>query len=303
MDIQRISSLSKASFVNDFLIKKQPVIITDGMAQWNLGDFSPEALIEKFGQSYIQVYNDLFDLQTIKTLEDYINDNFGKTASENVKLEYMRWYSKLKDVDFFWADDAFDKLVDSWSTPYFLPTDAMVIPFRKTGEVINSNESQFPYRGLFISGSGARTRLHKDPFNSNAVLCQFYGEKEIRLHSPEQEKDLLDDQGKIIDLYHPSISEQERLSRPGATYETTLKAGEIVLFPSGWFHDVVSASDSISITWNFVHASDLNSFCSFIKEYPDDPELETVRYFLKDHLNGKDDVLEICDFLEGQFTK
>jgi len=265
MDVQRISGLSKTSFINDFLIKKQPIVVTDAMADWNTEDFTPEALINRFGQSYIQVYNDLFDLQTIKTLEDYINDNFGKPAGENVKLEYMRWYSKLKDVDFFWADEAFDQLVNSWSTPYFLPNDGMVIPFSKNGELINSNESQFPYRGLFISGRGARTRLHKDPFQSNAILCQFYGEKTIRLHRPEQEQDLLDDQGKIIDLYHPSLPEKERLAKPQATYETTLMPGEVILFPSGWFHDVVSKSDSISITWNFVHATELIIFALLSK--------------------------------------
>lgn len=303
MDLQRISNLSKANFLNDFLIKKQPIIVTDGMKQWNRDDFTPESLINRFGKSYIQVYNELFDLQTVKTLEDYINDNFGKSSGENVKLEYMRWYSKLKDVDFFWADKAFDQLVDSWSTPSFLPNDAMIIPFCKSGEVLNSNESLFPYRGLFISGKGARTRLHKDPFNSNAILCQFYGEKEISLHRPEQQKDLLNDQGEIIDLYCPSVSSDGRLLRPEPTYQTTLMPGEIVFFPSGWFHDVISKSDSISITWNFVHSSELDSFCSFIKESPDDPELATVRFFLKRYLNGKDNVHEICDFLKSQFTK
>ena len=39
----------------------------------------------------------------------------------------------------------------------------------------------FPARGLYLSLAGARTRLHFDPWGSDAVLCQFHGEKRVRL--------------------------------------------------------------------------------------------------------------------------
>jgi len=77
------------------------LIVTDAMKTWEIGDYTPETLKKKFGTQMIQVYNDLFDLQTVTSLEDYLDKNFGRKHDEERCRQYVRGYSKLKEVKFF----------------------------------------------------------------------------------------------------------------------------------------------------------------------------------------------------------
>ena len=63
-------------------------------------------------------------------------------------------------------------------------------------------EELFPAKAIFISGRGARTRLHRDPWASDAVLCQLYGSKQIVMFSPEQAQ-LLSDGESVVDIEDP----------------------------------------------------------------------------------------------------
>jgi hypothetical protein len=256
MKIQRVANIDQHEFLSKFLLKNQPVIIADGMQSWDMEKFRPGHLRKTFGDQLVQVYNDLFDLQDVYTLEQYFSEYFDKDGDCKY---YVRWYSKLKDKEFFWSDEVFASMNQYWQHPYFLPESPMLVPYVKEGEPYPVTDKGYPYRGLFISAKGARTRLHKDPFNSNAILCQFYGEKEMILYSP----------GKFPDL-----------STDSPAFEDVLMPGEIVLFPAGWFHDVTCLSNSISITWNFVHSDEKDGFVDFVKEHPDDDQLEIAAYFL-----------------------
>lgn len=298
MEIKREISLSKKEFMEKYLIPNMPVIVTDAMIGWDVKRFQPESLKKEFGDEFVQVYDDLFDLQNVKSLEEYFEKNFEKNFDDS-SIEYTRWYTKFKEMDFFWSDDVFDTLKESWNTPYFLPTKSFLIPFCENGKKISSNESAFPYKGLFISGKGARTRLHKDPFNSNAILCQLYGQKEIVLYAPDQKEFVTNKNGEFI---NPKNKKQhENFSKAEYTYKTVLSPKEIIFIPAGWFHDVTSITDSISITWNFVHSSESKNFYNYIKNNPRDPGMETVKYFLKYYLPKDSDVDDICNFINEKF--
>lgn len=298
MKIERVKKISKKDFFDNYLLKNTPVVITDAMDEWKIQRFQPDSLKKEFGSEYTQVYNDLFDLQNVASLENYLEANFSK-PEKKVK-EYVRWYTKLKDVDFLWSDFIFDKLQDAWSHPYFLPTDSLLIPPCRKNETIDITQDRFPYKGLFISGKGARTRLHRDPFNSNAVLCQFYGKKEIFLYAPDQEKYVMRGD-KFVDITNPDMEKFPNFLKAKPAYHLTLSPGEIILFPAGWFHDVTSVSDSISVTWNFIHVFEFPNFQSFIKKYPQDDQLEIVRFFLKDYLQADATAETISQFLETHF--
>jgi hypothetical protein len=250
------------------------------MKSWDTGKFQPGYLDGAFGDYEVQIYNDLFELQTIDSLHNYLEDNFDRQDGETGSPLYVRWYTRFKEADFFWADEVFQKLSGFWSHPYFLPNDQMVIPYTLDGGMANANEAHYPFKGLFISCKGARTRLHKDPFNSNAILCQFYGEKRVVLYPPQQEPYLMSG-SEFVDRMNPDREKFPKFGNASPMYEDKLVPGEIVLFPSGWFHDVTSFSDSISVTWNFVHAQERDQLSSFIKRYPQDNQMETVDFFLK----------------------
>ncbi|WP_394749619.1 cupin-like domain-containing protein [Spongiimicrobium salis] len=296
MKIDKVKKLSKEDFLTNYLTKNKPVVVTDAMDDWDLNRFQPDSLKKEFGAEYTQVYNDLFDLQNVSTLESYLTSNFSK-PEENCK-EYIRWYTKLKDLDFLWSDDIFKKLKTSWNQPYFLPVSDTIVPYCSADNEIDITTERFPYKGLFISGKGAKTRLHRDPFNSNAILCQLYGEKQISLFSPDQAPYLMND-NEFVDIKNPNLDKFPDFPKAKPTFELTLAPNEVILFPAGWFHDVTSISDSISITWNFVHASELTNFQSFITKHPEDDQLEIVKFFLKDFLSADATPYDISKFLES----
>lgn len=300
MKVPRVKSISEESFIENYIVGNTPVIVTDGMENWDMEKFTPEYLIKEFGDEKVQVYNDLFDLQTVQSLEKYINTNFFRSEADGPAKQYMRWYTKLKEVEFYWSDSVFDRLKNAWSQPYFIPDTSLVIPSNKNAEKRTINEYGYPYKGLFISGKGSRTRLHKDPFVSNAVLCQFHGQKEIFLYSPKKEQDVMS-KGAFVDVKNPDHIKFPNFSNITPDYEDVLSPGEIILFPSGWFHDVTSVSDSISITWNFLHATQIDKLCKHIKNNPEDDQLEIARFFLKDEISKEMKAEELIMFFKNKF--
>lgn len=301
MKVERVENLSEERFVAEFLIPGKPVIITDAMKKWQLEKFTPEFLKKEFGHYEVQVYDDLFDLQSIDPLADYLESNFGKGEEAGRSLHYIRWYTKLKEIDFFWSDELFAELTGAWQHPGFLPNSSLAVPFVPEGGQANINQTRFPYKGLFISGKGARTRLHRDPFNSNAVLCQFYGRKKVLLYAPSEAEHLMRD-GKFVDVESPNPDAFPTFGRGTLAYDDVLYPGEMIFFPGGWFHDVKCLDDSISITWNFVHASGLDRFCEYINRHPDDDQLEIVRFFLKDWVGEDAEARDISGFLKSKFS-
>ncbi len=299
MMIDRVENLTKETFLNEYLLKNKPVVVTDAMTKWNMSRFQPESLKKNFGVIPTQIYNDLFDLQNLGTLGDYLDKNFNNPDGDC--KEYIRWYTKLKNVDFLWSDDVFSQLEDSWNQPYFLPDNSMLIPFKQGNEKINVTKESFPYKGLFISGKGARTRLHRDPFNSNAILCQLYGKKQIFLFSPEQTPYVMNEHG-FVNVKSPDLSKFPDYNKAKPNYKLVLNPEEIILFPAGWFHDVTSITDSISVTWNFIHKSEVKGFYSFVQQYPCDDQLEIAKYFLGNRLSTDDDSKDIITFLNSEFA-
>lgn len=299
MKIQRIKNISEDQFIATYLIPKIPVIVTDAMEKWDMGKFAPDNLKKEFGMHEVQVYNNLFDLQTVDTLEAYLNKNFEKKENTDSIIEYARWFTKFKDIDFFWSDEVFESLKNYWEHPYFLPKRGMVLPFNAAGSELKVNESSFPYKGLFLSGKGGKTRLHKDPLNTNALLCQLYGSKQILMYGPDQEE-YLARTGEFVDPLNPDLNKFPDYDKAKLMYKDTLSPGEIIFFPAGWFHDVTSMSDSVSITWNFVHSVELEGFCNYLDEHTTPEEMEVVRFFTKEYIhNPERNIDEIRTFYKG----
>ncbi|MGG8495346.1 cupin-like domain-containing protein [Tenacibaculum sp. TC6] len=300
MEVTRVKNISEEIFIEKYIKGNQPVIVTDGMEKWDLERFTPENLKKEFGDEKVQVYNDLFDLQTIQSLEQYIDANFSRSESEGPAKQYIRWYTKLKEVEFYWSDSVFESLKKSWNQPYFIPSTSLVIPSNKEAVERNINEYSYPYKGLFISGRGSRTRLHKDPFMSNAVLCQFYGKKEIYLYSPNKEKDVMVN-NEFVDVKNPDHAKFPNFKNLTPDYKDVLSPGEIIFFPSGWFHDVTCMSDSVSITWNFVHEVQLDRVCKHIEKNPEDDQLEIMRFFLRNEVPEDINSKELVEYLQNKF--
>lgn len=278
MKLERRSDLTQSEFIERYLSPGRPVLVEDATAQWRGSAvlLSERYFIETFASSDVQVYDDLFELLSICSLQQYVDSYWHQAARSNVP--YVRWYSKFRDLDFPWADDAFARFEGQWSMPYFLPSSDYELPKCQPPKVIDVARDGFPAKGIFISAAGARTRLHSDPWCSDAVLCQLSGRKKVVMYSPAAAQDLCRE-GKVVDIDGPDQRSFLGLASRKPDVEDFLDQGETLYIPAGWFHHVVTVANSVSLTWNFVHAVHAARFSRY-RNGPLAPlDLEVMRYF------------------------
>lgn len=287
--VQRVTNLSAETFMSDYLIMNRPVIVTDAMDHWAARRlWTPAYFSDRFGESEVQVYDDLFTLEDITTLQSYLERNFEQPIGVESST-YVRWYAKFKDVDFCWSDHAFDALSGDWASPYFLPRSSYCLPYVCPPVTARVEKDSFPFKGLFISGRGARTRLHRDPIGTQAILCQCFGEKSIRFYPPARagQPCAAGPDAEPAGGWHPVA-------------EDVLRPGDLIFIPDGWYHDVTTLSDSISITWNFVHGARAEGLFDALRAaVPDEVGLDVVRYFLTDHLTPGAGIAEMLTLLQA----
>lgn len=291
-DVVVLSQIDENEFINNYIVPNKPVILTAEMENWSLERFQPKDLQSEIGEHIVHVYDDLFNLVNLCPLKDYLKKNFFKSPGEDRSREYVRAYVKLADVDFEWANELFSKLSGAWHYPSCFPGNSMLVPYCSATDNIDPTVCDFPYKGLFVSGRGARTRLHRDPFNSNAILCQIYGKKKFLLYHPSKASLVMNGED-FVDPTDIDIKLFPEFQSISPDFEIELKAGECIFLPKGWFHDVTSMTDSISITWNFIHSSELGEFCRHVENNPSEQELEKLKYFWRDFISSDSSADEI----------
>lgn len=279
--IERRHGISIEEFCLDYITQNKPVIITDAMNSWSLiKEFTFDYFTDKYGHHEVQVYDDLFNFTKIITLKEYIetyfdtNDLFEKPSEI---IPYVRWYTKFKNYEFAWSDNFFQQIMSHWDFPYFLPRKNYLLPL--SIDKVTTLDA-FPGKAVFISARNSRTRLHYDPWCSDAILCQVYGVKKIVMYHPSQ-KNFLFDGKKCVDIHNPNhdcFPNFKENNNP--SFIDILYPGEIIYFPNNWLHDVVTLKDSISLTWNFVHITTGKMFLNYLIENPSIEELEVVKFFI-----------------------
>ncbi len=280
--LELIEMPDQATFAERYIAQRQPVVV-DGL-NYAADQWTPDAVSDRLGDLTTLVYGALFDLEDVQTLEDYIDDWFdldGDDALDEDDVPYVRWYNKLRDVEFAWGDQAFDRLAPTWTAPRCLPESGFLVPVDGKGAGVDPVHDPFPYRGIQIAARGARTRLHRDPFATDAVVCQYYGTKHAVLYRPDRAEELKaaadgSSFGGFIDIREGS--------GPGLTvepdYQGTIKPGQMIYIPRGWLHDVYVVDDSLSLTWNFVHQQGSKEFMDYLAGDPEsDSEYEILQYF------------------------
>jgi len=287
--IDRRDKISIQEFQLEYMIKNKPVIITDGMEDWKaLATWTPDYFITNYGEEEVQLYDDLFNLIDIVTLRKYIDEYFGKNLNltNNKIIPYVRWYTQFKNHEFVWADNFFNKIQNHWKLPYFLPENNYLLPYNfNIARSLSPNQDKFPAKGIFISAKGAKTKLHYDPWCSDAVLCQLYGSKKIIMYSPKQ-KEFFCQGNELVDIKNSDYNKFLRFKQADPDFVDTLDSGEIVFFPHNWLHEVLTVEDSISVTWNFVHISTWASFFNYLINNPKIEELEVIKFFLNHNIEN-----------------
>lgn len=294
----RISSIEPQTFVQNYIEANKVAIIEDAIQDWELSKlWSPEYLAQKYGEDLVQVYNDYFDLEDICPLQKYLNNHFGKNDVDG-SVPYVRWYTKFKAVDFIWADDFFKKFSHQWGMPGFLPDSGYLLPFCPQTKTLNPAIDFFPAKGAFISPKGGKTRLHFDPWASDAVLFQIYGEKTWTMFDPGLAPQLVKD-GKCVDIENPDPVLFPDYKAVEPTYKFSTRPGETVYVPRGWLHHVDSITDSISLTFNFVHECSQDHFLEYLDQSPQGNDLEILQFFFSEYFSQTPGAEDIKNFVRN----
>ncbi len=274
-------NLTEEEFVSEYVAANKPVVVAG--IPFDAAKWQPDALRGSIGGMTTQVYDTLFDLDKTSSLNEYMDENFGQDGPMRAAVPYVRWYNQLKDLHFIKGDKAFKELSSIWTKPDCIPTNDLVLPItggEMTADPVNDN---FPYRGILVAARGARTRMHRDPFFSDAIVAQFYGTKEAALYHPDRTAELTqkkDDNsfGGFTDVRADNVTELS----VEPDYFGQLEPGQMIYIPHGWLHDVICMSDSISLTWNFIHKRGAAEFIEYLKGDPSkDSEFEVLQYFHK----------------------
>ncbi|MEQ1507218.1 MAG: cupin-like domain-containing protein [Myxococcota bacterium] len=121
---------------------------------------------------------------------------------------------------------------------------------------------------VWLGPAGTRTPIHHD--TSDTLLCQFLGHKRVWLAPPEETE--LAERGAGYFGPDLSLSDADDLARIGigdaAIHEVAVGPGDALLIPAGWWHEVVSESPSLTLT--FVGLAHRNDYRWFRPAPPDD---------------------------------
>jgi hypothetical protein len=133
---------------------------------------------------------------------------------------------------------------------------------------------------LFISGKGTRyPSVHVDTHQTHAWLMQVYGTKSLWVWPPRntaQAARIVDNTDFMEITSETCLDDLMDHARPT---EVKLAAGDVIFIPAGWWHTVEATSLSVTVSGNFVNASnwdDFYAFNRFVLLHSDDEPLRDV---------------------------
>ncbi|MFF0868430.1 JmjC domain-containing protein [Nonomuraea sp. NPDC003560] len=121
---------------------------------------------------------------------------------------------------------------------------------------------------IFVGPSGTGTPLHLDTMGSSAWNALLSGAKEWRVMSPRRSvrAGLL---SQAVAETLPDVGDVE--------YTCTQHPGDLLFVPGGWAHEVMNTGDTVSITGNFVNASNIGTVEAALTRSGDDTWREITR--------------------------
>lgn len=237
--------LEPEEFYRDYFFLNRPVILTGLMSDWPaLKNWTPEYLKERFGEIEIEITQD-------REQDERYEDNFAKHRRRVTMARYVEMVLEGGPSNNYYLVARNQTL----SQPAFKPLEE---DYTAPPGLLDPQRGIDRYARLWFGPSGTLTPLHCD--NKHILFGQVYGCKHIKLISPYFLSALYNDRA----CYSPVDPDQIDYARfPGMRkvpiLDLTLKPGEFLFIPCGWWHWVRSLDVSISI--------------SFLNFYYNDPEM------------------------------
>jgi len=247
LQIPRRAGLEPAAFIRNYMLPRQPIVLTDATRDWDaLTRWTPEFLQSRYGSMPVTIDGNEYPF------DQFIDLVLGSSRSK--PAPYLRNRS-VHDLFPDLASDIFPlppHLKPNWlADNFFLP------PLRKFMNRLTVVE-------LFIGGVGTKFPvLHFDYAHTHAFLNQIYGEKAVTLFAPDQTPYLYCGEkngvSTVNDVEEPDL-DRFPLFAKAVPIKLTLRPGETLFVPAGWWHTVLSLTPTITVSTNTVNASNWSDF-------------------------------------------
>ena len=247
LEVPRVaaSEISAADFVEKYVKRALPVVLTGAMANWPaFADAEKRWTIENFARRFgdTQVVIDTAGKKEIKPIRDYLASfpecsarlrEAARNGEPALPMPYLRtWYFA----------DQLPELVGEFETPTHFADDA----FRRLPD-----DMVPPFQWLFFGPKGTESKLHVDVWETDAWLGNLEGEKVFTLYHPSMRPYIEREENDWVDLRKPVDAERFPNFHKAVPAQTTLRAGEILYIPRRWPHHALATKDSVSLTLNF----------------------------------------------------
>jgi hypothetical protein len=118
------------------------------------------------------------------------------------------------------------------------------------------------YRFVYFGPAGTSTPFHVDVLRSYSWSVNVHGRKEWILVPPGHENEVKDKFGN----FPCGITNQELCDKIPGSLRVQQEANEVLFVPSGWHHQVLNLTDTLSINNNWCNAWNVKNVWRFLKE-------------------------------------
>lgn len=244
--IDRCRGLSKKEFYNNYVKKSLPVIVCD-KAEWTSSEkFTPEY----FKSNYSHITRTI-DGKTYPLSE--IIDLCISSTPEN-KAPYPNIYDARQDFPEIFGD-----------IPEMFYGKSNRLNSRLLSNFFAKHTNK---RELFFGGKGCfLPTLHFDYLGVHSQLTQIIGEKDVILYSPDQTPYFYPDKRyrhrSQVNFINPDYNKFP-LFKNAEALKITLKPGETLFIPAGWWHITYVHNFNLTLAISHVNSFNWNLFMNEI---------------------------------------
>lgn len=240
--IEKVAGLSVADFEDKYLRVGRPVVLTDATSHWSAMKWTPERLVELYGDCKFRLNWGVFNQEAGKPKRVYISmRDFWEYCRQQHDTEPGYIFDGA-----FWKKDRVPGMLNEFDRTKYFREDFF--------SVLGPNRPD--YRWFLCGPAGSGSPFHTDPHATSAWNGLLYGRKRWALYPPTMippgvmlyDKDSYAAPKPIrwyIEVY-PHLKPEER------PIELIQEPGEIIFVPAGWWHMVLNVTDTIAVTQNWI---------------------------------------------------
>lgn len=231
LHVDRHSNLSRNELLAEYVNKNKPVILTDAAKDWPaVGKWTPEFFKTHYGQITKEVNGRLISLS--EQIDLIRNSTPQNPAPYPYNLEVADYFPEL--------------MADMQPQLVFGKMDRGVSPLMPK---ILMNGT--PIHEVFFGGNGCSFPfVHYDALFLHTQITQIHGDKDFVLYHPDDSAYLYpspvnEKWSQVTNAFELDL-EKFPLSAKATPYRETLREGETIFFPCGWWHTTITHGPSIT---------------------------------------------------------